>query len=104
MLSLQKLSDPDGPPVAEFSGGSYPFFSPDSSWLCFFAGRELKKVSVLGGPAQTLAPATGGRGGSWGDDGRIVFSPSWRSGLSQGVAQLRSPAHLSRRHARRRNE
>jgi serine/threonine-protein kinase len=82
-LSLYRMSEPEGPPLAEFAGGSYPFFSPDSAWLGFFAGRELRKVSVLGGPAQTLAPADAGRGGSWGDDGRIVFAPSYRSGLSR---------------------
>ena len=82
-LSLHRASDPDGPALAEFDGASYPFFSRDSAWLAFFAGRELRKVSVLGGPAQMLAAAAAGRGGSWGDDGRIVFAPSFRSGLAR---------------------
>ena len=54
-----------------------PFFSRDGQWIVFFAGTELKKISVQGGVAVTLCDVAGGRGrgGSWGDDGIIVFSP-----------------------------
>ena len=81
-LSLHAMSEPDRT-LAEFAGASYPFFSPDSAWLGFFAEGELKKVSVRGGPAQALARAPAGRGASWGDDDRIVFAPSFRSGLAR---------------------
>jgi serine/threonine-protein kinase len=51
------------------------FFSPDSRWIGFFTPTELKKVSIAGGPAITLAPITGAsRGASWGDDNTIVFA------------------------------
>jgi serine/threonine-protein kinase len=52
-----------------------PFFSPDGEWIGFFADAKLKKVSAHGGPVVTLAAAPSARGGSWSDDGTIVFSP-----------------------------
>jgi Tol biopolymer transport system component len=52
-----------------------PFFSPDGQWIAFFARGKLKKVAVSGGGVVTLCDAPAGRGGSWGDDGTIVFQP-----------------------------
>jgi Tol biopolymer transport system component len=55
-----------------------PFFSPDGQWIGFFADSKLKKISVQGGAAVTLCDAPNDRGGSWGDDGSIVFTPDTR--------------------------
>jgi serine/threonine-protein kinase len=95
-LSLHRMADPEGAPLAEFVGASYPFFAPDSAWLGFFAGGELRKVSVLGGTPQTLARANAGRGASWGDDNRIVFAPSFRSPLLRVPADGGVPETLTR--------
>jgi len=59
------------------------FFSPDGDWLGFFADGKLKKISVHGGAAVTLSDAPTGHGGSWGEDGNIVFVPTVRSPLSK---------------------
>jgi eukaryotic-like serine/threonine-protein kinase len=64
--------------VAEGASGM-PFWAPDSRRLGFFAGGELKKIDVTGGPAVTIADAVGttsGKGpwnGSWNKDDVIVF-------------------------------
>ena len=53
------------------------FWSPDSQFIGFAAGTELKKVSVQGGPAITVCPLPGRilDGGAWSLDGdSIVFS------------------------------
>src|SRR6202171_938416 len=60
-----------------------PFFSPDGQWLGFFADGKLKKISVQGGAAATLCDAPDDRGGSWGEDGAIVFTPSFGAPLSK---------------------
>jgi serine/threonine-protein kinase len=68
------------------SGTEYardPFFSPDDQWIAFFARGKLKKVSVQGGAVVTLCDAPNERGGSWGDDGSIVFAAGNRDGLSK---------------------
>jgi Tol biopolymer transport system component len=60
-----------------------PFFSPDSQWIGFFADGKLKKISVQGGLAVTLCDVSNDRGGSWGDDGTIVFAPDNRAAISK---------------------
>jgi serine/threonine-protein kinase len=95
-LSLHRMADPEGAPLAEFVGASFPFFSPDSAWLGFFAGGELRKVPVLGGSPQPLARANASRGASWGDDNRIVFAPSFRSPLLRVSADGSVPETLTR--------
>ena len=57
-------------------GASFPFWSPDSRYLAFFADGKLKKIEAAGGPAETIAEALAGRGGSWNGKDQIVFAPS----------------------------
>jgi len=56
--------------------GYAPFWSPDSRFLGFFAGGRLKKIDVAGGPPVTLCDAPLGVGGTWNQDGLIVFTPT----------------------------
>jgi eukaryotic-like serine/threonine-protein kinase len=56
------------------NGAIYPFWSPDSSAIGFFADSKLKKIDAGGGPVIALADAEDGRGGTWGSDGTIIFS------------------------------
>jgi eukaryotic-like serine/threonine-protein kinase len=60
---------------------TFPFWSPDSKMIGFFAQGKLKRVDVLGGPVQNLCDATAGRGATWNNDGTILFSPSLGDGI-----------------------
>ena len=60
-----------------------PFFSPNGEWVGFFDDLLLKKVSVGGGTPITLAAAPASRGGTWNEDGVIVFASPSRAPLSQ---------------------
>jgi serine/threonine-protein kinase len=80
-IYIRRLEQLQASPIAGTSGASSPFFSPDGQWLGFFADGKLKKVSVTGGAAVTLADAPTSRGGSWGEDGNIVFHPNPQGGL-----------------------
>jgi serine/threonine-protein kinase len=51
-----------------------PFFSPDGRWVAFLGEGQLRKVSVSGGRAITIAPVTAIRGGAWLPDDTIVFA------------------------------
>jgi serine/threonine-protein kinase len=64
-------------------GARNSFFSPDGQWIGFFADGKLKKISVQGGASVTLCDALDDRGGSWGEDGTIVFEPDNRAALSK---------------------
>ena len=52
---------------------SFPFWAPDSRALGFFSQGSLKTISIGGGAARVVAPATQGLGGSWAG-GRILFA------------------------------
>jgi serine/threonine protein kinase/Tol biopolymer transport system component len=60
-----------------------PFFSPDGQWLGFFADGKLRKISIQGGAAVALCDVVDARGGSWGEDGTIVFTPTVRVPLAK---------------------
>jgi serine/threonine protein kinase len=62
-------------------GAEYPFWSPDSESIGFFANSTLKRIDVGGGPARALASAPHGRGGAWNRAGVILFSPDTQTGL-----------------------
>jgi Tol biopolymer transport system component len=53
----------------------WPFWSPDSRSIAFFAHGELRKVRVSGGAVETIAKAPNGHGGSWSARGTILFAP-----------------------------
>ena len=51
-----------------------PFFSPNSRWIGFFVGNQMKKVRVEGGDPVTLAEVTYSTGASWGTNNEIVVA------------------------------
>jgi hypothetical protein len=54
-------------------GAGFPFWSPDSGSIGFFAEGKLKKIPAGGGPALAIADALDPRGGAWGPDDMILF-------------------------------
>lgn len=72
-------------------GATFPFWSPDSRSLGFFAGGKLKTVALEGGTPAEICGAPIGRGGSWGLDGTIIFSPDFQSAMQQVPASGGSP-------------
>ena len=75
-LYVRRLEQLQATLLTGTEGAASPFFSPDSQWIAFFAQGKLKKIPVTGGAVVTLCDAANGRGGSWGEDGTIVFTPS----------------------------
>jgi len=70
------LDRDESTPIGGTEDAHDPFFSPDGRWVGFFAGGNLKKVSLEGGPSITLCHvgASGPFGASWGRDESIVFA------------------------------
>lgn len=81
-LAIREIESADNP--------RQPFFSPDGQWIGFFnENRELKKVSLDGGPAITLAGGLNGAvwgTGTWLADQRIVFSTRGDPSIIQSVS------------------
>jgi hypothetical protein len=80
-LWVRSLDALTAQPLAGTEGGAFPFWSPDSQWIGFFAGGKLRKIAASGGPPIALADAPTGRGGTWSPDGVIVFTPTTTSPL-----------------------
>jgi eukaryotic-like serine/threonine-protein kinase len=101
-------------PLPGTDDASYPFWSPQSDAIGFFAGGMLKTVAIADGVPKTLAPAPNGRGGAWSVDGTILYAfvnsalyrVSAKGGVpsvaiqrdSQHQSGLRWPAFLDDRH------
>jgi serine/threonine-protein kinase len=79
-LYVRRLDQLQALPLAGTDGALAPFFSPDTQWIGFFADGKLKKIAITGGAAIVLADAPSTRGGTWGDDNTIVFSPNQLAG------------------------
>jgi Tol biopolymer transport system component len=64
-------------------GAQYPFWSPDSRYLGFFANGKIRKIQVAGGggPPVALCDAPEVKGASWGSQGVIVFAPNFNTSI-----------------------
>lgn len=72
--------------LAETEGAAFPFWSPDSRSIGFFAKGRLKKLALSGGSPQILCDAPQGRGGTWNLDDVIVFAPGREHALHRVAA------------------
>ena len=74
-IFIRELDEVVARPLSGTDDAQYPFWSPDSQSIGFFANGKLKKVNASGGQPLTLCDAPDGKGGSWGPDGVILFAP-----------------------------
>ena len=72
-LKVRALDGPDHRTLESTEGASEPFWSPDSRFIGFFAGGKLQRISLTGGPAETLAMVPAGWAvGTWSTNGTIL--------------------------------
>ena len=97
---VQDLDQYEPRQLAGTEGAYLPFWSPDSEYIVFAAGDELRNISVQGGASGLVCslPSTGFFQGTWSPDGEsIVFASLVRSGtvsLFQVSSQGGSPEEL----------
>jgi len=91
-LYMRLLSSHDAKLVAEGRSSIFhPFFSPDSKWLAFSFNGKLRKISIGGGQPVSITDAANFRGGSWSEDGSILFAPVSRAGLMRVPSEGGTP-------------
>ncbi|TFG40341.1 MAG: serine/threonine protein kinase, partial [Candidatus Aminicenantes bacterium] len=77
MMWVRRISDLTARPLPGTEGAVFPFWAPDSRYVAFFSGDgKLRKIDTAGGPPITICVAPNGKGGSWSDDGQILFAPA----------------------------
>jgi Tol biopolymer transport system component len=91
-LWIRPLASTTAQVLAGTDEAKFPFWSPDSRYVAFFAGGKLKKIDISGGPALAIADAPAGRGGSWSPDGIILFAPDNDSSLLKIAASGGNPS------------
>ena len=91
-LTAQRLDRTDDP--------IYPFWSPDSQHIAYFAKSKLMRVALAGGAPLAVCDAPDGEGGAWyqppGEDGIIVFAPDQTGPLQRVLAQGGVPASVTK--------
>jgi eukaryotic-like serine/threonine-protein kinase len=73
-LWLRPLNTVSPRVLPDTDGARFPFWSPDSRSVAFFADGQLKRIDIDGGSSRTLTSASGAVGGAWGPDGVILIS------------------------------
>jgi Tol biopolymer transport system component len=80
-LWIRPMDSSVATPLAGTEGARFPFWSPDGTALGFYSDGKLRRVSLSNREVQSLADITDFRGGSWGRNGDILFSPNANDGL-----------------------
>ena len=105
-LYVRPLESSEAFPLAGTEGAQSPFWSPDGRKIGFFSGGKLKAVEIQGGGVTPICDALTGRGGSWAEDGTIIFAPGFRGpiyrvpasgGTPMQVTQVDESKHTSHR-------
>jgi len=72
-LWLRSLDATEARKVAGSEEASYPFWSPASRDVGFFAGGKLKRYELSSGTLLTVCDVAEGRGGAWSESGLVIF-------------------------------
>ncbi len=97
-LWIREFKDREPYPLPGGEGALFPFWSPDSRSIGFFAQGKLKVVEVSNSPppARVLADVTEGRGATWGADGTILYASENSTGLMRVNASGGAPTVVTR--------
>jgi serine/threonine protein kinase len=94
-LFIRHLDESAAKPILGTESAHGPFLSPDNSWVGFFAGQMLRKVSLSGGVPHDITGFRHAFGASWGEDGHIIYGDFWSSGLYMVSDQGGTPEILT---------
>ncbi len=82
-LWVRPLDSLEAQPLPDTDYAVDPFWSPDSRSLAFGVQGKLKRLDLAGGSARIICDAPRMTGGTWSNDGVIVFGADYGSVLFQ---------------------
>ena len=82
LLAIRSFDAFEGVVLTETEDAGSPFWSPDSRYVGFFAGSQVKRVAIPGGRPEVVGDFGGTRttegnfdfAGTWAPDGTVVFA------------------------------
>ncbi|MGO9127469.1 MAG: protein kinase domain-containing protein [Terriglobales bacterium] len=95
-LWIRSMDKLEAQMLAGTEGATFPFWSSDGRSLGFFADGKLKTIDLSGGAPLALCDASFGRGGAWGRDGVIVFTPDTQKSLVRISAAGGTPTEVTK--------
>src|SRR5215472_14078994 len=95
LLWVRPLDSFEAQALAGTEEASFPFWSPDSQYIGFFASGKLKKIESSGGPPLALCDAPNPRGSAWNQYGEILFTPSLNVPLHRVSASGGTPISVT---------
>ena len=75
MLRVRELDSDEVRALPGTETAESPFWSPDGRFLVFFSRAKLRRIELSTGSIEVLCDAELGRGGTWGSQGDILFTP-----------------------------
>jgi eukaryotic-like serine/threonine-protein kinase len=95
-LWLRGLSSSNSLELAGTDGATYPFWSPDGQQIGFFAQGRMKAVELANSSVRNVCEAIQGFGGTWNQDGIIVFAPGITGPVYQVSANGGTPEAVTK--------
>jgi eukaryotic-like serine/threonine-protein kinase len=105
-LWLRRLDRFETVPLEGTQGASHPFWSPDSKSIAFFVDEEavLKRMDLESRAIQIICKTTPSglrnaglaRGGSWGADGTILFTPNSNAPIQRVAVTGGEPVNVTK--------
>ncbi len=95
-LWLQELTQSGAVPLDGSAGAQYPFWSPDSRSVAYFADGALRIVDLDARTNREVTQASDGKGGTWFPDDTIVFTLNSGSGLVKVNAAGGDPIEITK--------
>ncbi|MEO8217236.1 MAG: protein kinase [Acidobacteriota bacterium] len=94
-LWLQSLDSGTARKLPGTANAMFPFWSPDSRSIAFFAEARMMAIEVDGATPREISYAADARGAVWTPGGQIIFAPFTQTGLFSVAATGGTPKQIT---------